>query len=110
MLHLRNKRQQRGTAGFAPIMKTAKKQPDEAIRLKLGLLNGLADSMVNFLVSGDHKEANALLLRYALSQTQSECGFVGVVEEGCLPRILARAGSIRPRMTVGLTEKAGGGA
>src|SRR2546423_13237000 len=52
----------------------------ESFRLKTDLLTFLTESMAVFLVSGNAKEASAMLLRRALRQTQSECGFIGLVD------------------------------
>jgi len=68
-------------------------EPEEGLRLKSEQLTSLTDSIAAFLANEDYTEANALLLRCAVSQTQSECGFVAVVVDG-VPRILTRQGIV----------------
>lgn len=50
--------------------------------------------MLAFLGSGNWREASARLLRAVLDQTASEYGFIGVVVEGPVLRILAHEGII----------------
>src|SRR5580698_5082585 len=51
-----------------------------------------SDGMTKFLGQGNFKEASAVLLSQAREQTNSEFGFVGVVLDGELLRLLAHAG------------------
>jgi GAF domain-containing protein len=51
-----------------------------------------SDRVTKFLERGKFKDASAVLLSQALEQTNSEFGFVGVVLDGELLRLLAREG------------------
>jgi GAF domain-containing protein len=51
-----------------------------------------SDGMTKFLGQGNFKEASAVLLSQAREQTNSKFGFVGVVLEGELLRLLAHEG------------------
>ncbi len=64
----------------------------ENLRQKSELFAAVSDAMRIYLDTGDWKTAHALLLRCALRQTQSECGFVGVMVENGRLRILAHEG------------------
>jgi hypothetical protein len=52
----------------------------------------MTESVKSFLQKGNFKEASALLLTDARTQTESEFGFVGVVLNGELLRLLAHEG------------------
>lgn len=66
----------------------------EALQSKTEQLQAVARAMTAFLEKGDWREASALIVRTAVSQTASEYGFVGVVEEGRTLRILAHEGIV----------------
>jgi GAF domain-containing protein len=51
-----------------------------------------SDRVTKFLEQGNFKDASAVLLRQAREQTNSEFGFVGVVLDGELLRLLAHKG------------------
>ena len=58
-------------------------------------LLAVTQALNTFLETGDCGAASECLLAYALRQTQSEIGFLGVVLEGPVLRILAHHGSRR---------------
>ena len=67
-------------------------EAEESLRIKTEQLQAITDAMVAFLQSGDECLPSDILLRNALQQTGSECGFVGLVTEGPALRILAQTG------------------
>jgi diguanylate cyclase (GGDEF)-like protein len=71
-----------------------REQAEEALRTKTEQLSSVTDAMTNFLEKGNWREASATLLRAALAQTDSEYGFIGVVVEGPVLRILAHEGIV----------------
>jgi GAF domain-containing protein len=71
-----------------------RKRAEEALRAKTEQLTAVTDAMATFLESGDFQKASALLISNALRQTDSEYGFVGVVVEGPVLRILAHEGIV----------------
>jgi len=70
-----------------------RKRAEEFLRIKTEQLQIIADAMTTFLQSGDWQRTSSLILRGALSQTESEYGFAGVIVEGPVLRILAHEGS-----------------
>lgn len=96
--HLANYFAERGTcesrerrrAGEIPWLK----KTHEVLRLRASQLAAVTDALTSFLEKGDWREASALLVKNALSQTDSEYGFIGgVVGKGAL-RIFAHAGIV----------------
>jgi PAS domain S-box-containing protein len=73
---------------------TARKRAEEALQEKTNQLQTITEAMLAFLNNGNWREASARLLRSALDQTSSEYGFVGVVAEGPVLRILAHEGIV----------------
>ncbi|MBI3803719.1 MAG: PAS domain S-box protein [Nitrospirae bacterium] len=71
---------------------TERKQAEEALRIKTQQLAAVTDAMAAYLDSRDWMETSSRLLRSALSQTESEYGFIGVVIEGPRLRVMAREG------------------
>ncbi|MBI4401803.1 MAG: response regulator [Nitrospirae bacterium] len=71
-----------------------RRRTEEALRVKTEQLQTVSESMLAFLESGNWKEASARLLRSALDQTASEYGFIGVVTEERVLRILAHEGIV----------------
>lgn len=69
-----------------------RRQSEEALHAKTVQLEAIHKSLVTFLGNGDWREASACLLRAILEQTSSEYGFIGVVVEGPILRILAHEG------------------
>ena len=67
---------------------------EELLRIKTNQLQAITDAMAGFLESGDWRASSGLLLRNALAQTDSGCGFIGVVIEGPVLRILAHEGIV----------------
>lgn len=71
-----------------------RKRAERALQEKTEQLQAIADAMTAFLQSGNWREASTQFLRAAVSQTESEYGFVGVVVEGPVLRILAHEGIV----------------
>ncbi len=71
-----------------------RKRAEHALRIKTEQLATVTDAMTAFLESGNFREASTQLLHGALRQTESEYGFVGVVVEGPVLRILAHEGIV----------------
>lgn len=69
-----------------------RRQSEQALSAKTVQLEAIHKSLVTFLGNGDWREASACLLRAILEQTSSEYGFIGVVVEGPILRILAHEG------------------
>ncbi|MGH7254646.1 MAG: GAF domain-containing protein [Nitrospirales bacterium] len=69
-----------------------RRNADHALRDKTTQLQAINDAMTGFLERGDWREASAQVLRAALTQTQSEYGFIGVLVPGPVLRILAYEG------------------
>jgi two-component sensor histidine kinase len=67
---------------------------EQALRDKTEQLQAITEAMSAFLESGDWREVSTLILRRAVSQTESECGFIGAVVEGPILRILAHDGVV----------------
>lgn len=73
------------------------RQAEEALQSKTTQLEAIHKTMLTFLGSGNWREASACLLRVVLEQTASEYGFIGVVVEGPVLRILAHEGIVWDR-------------
>jgi PAS domain S-box-containing protein len=73
---------------------TERKLAEKALRDKTDQLQAITEAMTIFLDSGNWSQASSLLLQCALSQTKSEYGFLGVVLEGPVLRILAHEGVV----------------
>ena len=71
-----------------------RKRAEDGLRSKTEQLATVTDAMTAFLESGDFREASTQLVHGALRQTKSEYGFVGVVAEGPILRILAHQGIV----------------
>jgi PAS domain S-box-containing protein len=71
---------------------TERKRAGEIFRIRTEQLAAVTDAMLAFLENGNWQAASAKLLRGALDLTESEYGFVGVVAEGPVLRILAHEG------------------
>ncbi len=69
-----------------------RKRIERELREKSATLAGVTGSLNTFLESGDWGTASQQLLSFALKQTGSECGFLGVVLEGPVLRVLAHEG------------------
>ena len=72
---------------------TGRKQAEEKLALQGETLIAVTESLAAYVERGDWREATGRLLRCALSQTQSEYGFVGVVV-GTTLRVLAHEGIV----------------
>lgn len=71
---------------------TERKHAELELQSKSQQLAAVTDAMAAYLGSGDWSAASEEILRSALSQTESECGFVGVVVSGPTLRVLAHEG------------------
>ena len=71
---------------------TERKGAEQALTVKTGQLQAITDAITTFLENEDWREASARILRAALHQTQSQYGFIGVLAEGPVLRILAHEG------------------
>jgi len=67
-------------------------EAEDSLRIKTEQLQSITDAMVAFLQSGDECLPSEILLRNALQQTGSECGFVGLVTDRPSLRVLAQVG------------------
>jgi PAS domain S-box-containing protein len=70
------------------------KQSEKALRDKSAQLEGINEVMTVFLKTSDWKASCQLILNHALSETDSEYGFIGVVAEEQVLRIFAHAGLV----------------
>jgi PAS domain S-box-containing protein len=71
---------------------TESKRVEKALQLKTDQLEAVVEAMERFLESGNFRDVSGRLLTSALRQTESEYGFIGVVVEGPVLRILAHEG------------------
>ena len=69
-----------------------RRRSEKAQELKTDQLTAVTDAMTAFLETGDWCRASGVILRSSLAQTESEYGFVGVVVEGPVLRVLAHEG------------------
>jgi PAS domain S-box-containing protein len=69
-----------------------RKRIERELQEKSATLAAVTHALNVFLESGDWSTASQHLLSFALQQTQSECGFLGVVLEGPVLRVLAHDG------------------
>jgi PAS domain S-box-containing protein len=75
-----------------------RKQAQEALVAQAEILTAVTESLAAYVERGDSKEAFSRLLRCALAVTGSEHGFVGVVVDGPVLRVLAHEGNIWDQM------------
>ena len=71
---------------------TERKRIDFELREKTAVLTTVTHALNTFLDLGDWSAASQHLLTFVLQQTQSEYGFLGVVLEGPVLRVLAHQG------------------
>ncbi len=69
-----------------------RRRADPALRDRAAQLQAITDAMGAYLESSDWQKASAMLVHFAIVQTQSEYGFAGVLTENNTLRILAHAG------------------
>ena len=72
---------------------TERKSTEFELQMITDQLRTVSSAMTEFLETSNWNSASNILLQGALAQTQSECGFVGVVVESEL-RVLAHAGIV----------------
>ena len=66
----------------------------KALRMKAGQLEAVVEAMECFLEDGNFREVSLRLLKSVMCQTESEYGFIGVVTQGPVLRILAHKGVV----------------
>ena len=71
-----------------------RKKTETELQEKSAVLMAVTQALTEFLESGNWSAASRHLLTFALQQTQSEYGFLGVILEGPVLRILAHDGAI----------------
>ncbi len=71
-----------------------RKRVERELSEKTATLSSVTDALNTFLETGDWGEASKHLLAFALKQTQSELGFLGVVVDGPVLRVLAHDGVV----------------
>jgi PAS domain S-box-containing protein len=69
-----------------------RKKTELELREKSAVLTAVTQALTDFLDSGDWSAASQHLLTFAIQQTQSEYGFLGVILEGPVLRVLAHDG------------------
>ena len=69
-------------------------EAEATLREKASQLQTITEAMTAYLEDGNWREASAVLVRGAVAQTASEYGFVGVVMEGPVLRVLAHDGIV----------------
>lgn len=69
-------------------------ETQEALRLQNETLTAVAEAQAAYLERADWKSASYRLLHYALDQTRSEYGFIGVLVDGPKLRVLAHDGIV----------------
>jgi PAS domain S-box-containing protein len=69
-----------------------RKKTELELREKSAVLTAVTQALTDFLDSGNWSAASQHLLRFAIQQTQSEYGFLGVILEGPVLRVLAHDG------------------
>jgi two-component system cell cycle sensor histidine kinase/response regulator CckA len=72
---------------------TERKKTEFALHETSAVLTAVTHALTEFLASGDWGAASRHLLRFAIRQTQSEYGFLGVILEGPVLRVLAHQGA-----------------
>ncbi|HEX8845297.1 MAG TPA: PAS domain S-box protein [Pyrinomonadaceae bacterium] len=86
---------------------TLRKHVEESLRIKTQQLEGITAAMTASLEGKDRREVALMLLRFALNQTESECGFAGIVVDGPALHILAHEGAAwDPNISTELYESA----
>ena len=73
---------------------TERKQAEKALESTTAQLTAVTDAMSSFVADGNWRRASATLLSDALRQTESGYGFIGVVVDGPILRILAHEGIV----------------
>ncbi len=69
-----------------------RKRAEQALHDRTAQLQAITDAMGAYLEFSDWQQASAMLVRFAIEQTQSGYGFAGVLTEGNTLRVLAHAG------------------
>jgi PAS domain S-box-containing protein len=71
-----------------------RKRIERELNEKTITLAAVTEALNSFLANGDWGAASKILLMHALKQTESPCGFLGVVLDGPTLRVLAHEGAI----------------
>ena len=69
-----------------------RKRTENELQEKTAVLTAVTQALTDFLDSGNWSMASQHLLTFAIQQTQSEYGFLGVILEGSVLRVLAHDG------------------
>lgn len=72
---------------------TERKRTEEELYEKSAVLTAVTHALTDFLDTGNWSAASQHLLSFAVRQTQSEYGFLGVVLQGPVLRVLAHEGT-----------------
>ena len=73
---------------------TERKRTEQELHEKTAILTAVTQALNAFLESGDWNAASRDLLDFALRQTRSQYGFLGVLLDGAILRVLAHDGSV----------------
>jgi two-component system cell cycle sensor histidine kinase/response regulator CckA len=73
---------------------SARKRAAQELQEKTATLAAVTQALTSFLDNGDWSRASQHLLQFALRQTQSEYGFLGVLVDGPVLRVLAHDGVV----------------
>ena len=71
-----------------------RKRIEQELKQKSAKLSAVTDALNTFLETGDWTAASGQLLSFALKNTKSELGFLGVMVDGPALRVLAQDGAI----------------
>jgi PAS domain S-box-containing protein len=86
--------QDTGVSGLVAVIEdiSERKKTETELQEKSAVLMAVTQALTEFLESGDWSAASRHLLTFAIQQTQSEYGFLGVILEGPVLRVLAHDG------------------
>jgi len=73
---------------------TERTRAEQALEEKSSQLQAITEAMMGFLEKGNLQQASTLLLHSAMKQTESEYGFVAVIVDGPVLRILTHEGFV----------------
>jgi two-component system, cell cycle sensor histidine kinase and response regulator CckA len=82
-----------------------RKKTELELHEKSAVLTAVTQALTDFLDSGNWSAASQHLLRFAIEQTQSQYGFLGVILEGPVLRVLAHDGTWDVKLDRALYEE-----
>jgi len=82
-----------------------RKKTELELQEKSAVLTAVTQALTDFLDSGNWSAASQHLLRFAIEQTQSQYGFLGVIIEGPVLRVLAHDGTWDVKLDRALYEE-----